>query len=440
MEQVARTGYIELLRTNRNFRRLWYGQIVSQLGDWFNLITLQVLLLQLTGSAQAIAALIIAQMLPLALLGPVAGVIVVRFSRRSVMIIADLVRAVIALGFLFIDEPSRAWMSYPLIAGLAVFTSVFEPARTASIPNVVGMKDLVTANALSAATWSFMLASGGLVGGAVAALFGRNVAFLLNSFSFLLSAGFIASTTIPQTRVALHDRDSGWRNVIDGFAYMGRHHEILPLLSVKMVWGLAGGISVLIAIFGQSIFPIVGGEALSVGILYAVSGLGTGLGPIVARRYAGDSRRRMCWSIAIGYAIGGVFTLLFARSSSLFMASWTLLLSRTGGSILWTFSTTLLQMASEDRFRGRVFAAEQTLFTLTLALSNYATGLLLDRAHLSPRFMAAVMGLLFVPPAVVWTVMLAARGGREEALAPVPGAARTRTAGAVAGSGTGKSR
>lgn len=396
-------GYVELVRTNRDFRRIWYGQIVSQLGDWFNLITLQVLLLQLTGSALAIAGIIIAQMIPFVILSPIAGVIVDRFSRKRVMIIADLVRAAIALGFLFINSPGHAWIAYPLIAGLSVFASAFEPARTASIPNVVGMKDLVTANALSATTWSVILTSGGLIGGAVAVLFGRNIAFILNGVSFVLSAMFIASARIPQAREDRPRETSGWRDVIEGFQYIRHHGEILPLLSVKMVWGLAGGLSVLIAIYGQKIFPIHGREALSVGILYAVAGLGTGIGPIVARRYAGESPRRMRWAITVSYVICGAFTLLFAHSWSLFMASWTLLLSRFGGSILWTFSTTLLQMASDDRFRGRVFAAEQTFFTLTLAVSNYATGVLMDRAHVSPPTMATSMGLLFVPPAVIWT-------------------------------------
>ena len=416
MELDARAGYVELVRTNRDFRRLWYGQIVSQLGDWFNLITLQVLLLQLTGSALAIAGIIIAQMIPLVVLSPIAGTIVDRFSRKRVMIIADLSRAAIAVGFILIDSPERAWLVYPLIAGLAIFTSGFEPARTASIPNVVGMKDLVTANALSAATWSVILTSGGLVGGTVAAVFGRNVAFVLNSVSFLLSAAFIASARIPQTKDSRRADTSGWRNVIEGFRYIGQHGEILPLLSVKMFWGLAGGLSVLIAIYGQSIFPIVGREAISVGILYAVSGLGTGVGPILARRFAGDSRRRTRWAIAAGYGICAAFTLLFAHSWSLFMAAWTLLLSRVGGSILWTFSTTLLQMSSEDRFRGRVFAAEQTLFTLTLALSNYGTGVLVDRAHLSPQSMATVMGSLLIAPAILWTLGMALgrRWGRAQ--------------------------
>src|SRR5437660_11750759 len=147
------TSYSQLLRGNRNFRVLWAGQIVSQLGDWFNFVTLQAVLLQLTGSATSVAGLWIAQSLPLFFLGPVAGVVVDRFSRKRVMIAADLARAAIALGFLAIHSEGTTWLAYPLFAGLQVFSTFFEPARTATIPNITTRDELITANALSAVTW-----------------------------------------------------------------------------------------------------------------------------------------------------------------------------------------------------------------------------------------------------------------------------------------------
>ncbi|MEM8534861.1 MAG: MFS transporter, partial [Chloroflexota bacterium] len=105
-------GYLELLRQNKAFRRLWYGQIVSQLGDWFNSIALYALLYNLTGSGQAVGALLVAQFLPATLVGPWSGVIVDRLPRKMVLIVTDVMRAVVVLALLLVREPGDAWIIY----------------------------------------------------------------------------------------------------------------------------------------------------------------------------------------------------------------------------------------------------------------------------------------------------------------------------------------
>src|SRR5687767_10771953 len=124
-------SYSQLLRQNRNFRLLWGGQIVSQLGDWFSTITVQALLLSYTGSATSLAWFMVASLLPSFLLAPMAGVVVDRLPRRTVMIAADVARAVIALGLLLARDASTAWIAYACVAGMSAFSALFEPARTA---------------------------------------------------------------------------------------------------------------------------------------------------------------------------------------------------------------------------------------------------------------------------------------------------------------------
>jgi hypothetical protein len=82
-------GYIELLRSNQNFRQLWLGQVVSQMGDWFNTIALYTIILNLTGSGRDIGLLLVARFLPSFLFGPLSGVVADRFSRRTIMIVSD---------------------------------------------------------------------------------------------------------------------------------------------------------------------------------------------------------------------------------------------------------------------------------------------------------------------------------------------------------------
>ena len=170
-----------LLRDNRNFRWLWLGQVVSQLGDWFNYVALYALLFELTGSATMVAALMVVQFLPIALVGPSAGVVADRFDRRRIMIAADVIRGIAVLGLLLVRTPSMAWLAFLVTAVVVGASGFFEPARSATVPMIVRREDLVSANAVSTGTWSAMLAIGASLGGVVAASLGRDAAFLINS-------------------------------------------------------------------------------------------------------------------------------------------------------------------------------------------------------------------------------------------------------------------
>src|SRR6058998_2224350 len=172
--------YLSLLRRNRNFRLLFIGQAISQLGDWFNSVAVYALLLDLTGSATAVAWMMIVQFLPIAIVGPVAGVVVDRVNRRRLMIAADLLRGSLILGLLLVRRPDHVWIAYAVMALTVSASAFFEPARTATIPNITSDEEVLPANALSSATWSAMLAIGASAGGIVTMVAGRNVAFFIN--------------------------------------------------------------------------------------------------------------------------------------------------------------------------------------------------------------------------------------------------------------------
>ncbi|HKN85112.1 MAG TPA: hypothetical protein VJW17_16825, partial [Pyrinomonadaceae bacterium] len=137
-------------------------------------------------------------------------------------------------------------------------------------------------------------------------------------------------------------------------------------------------------------------------VLFAARGIGTAVGPIVARRLSGEGDKRMQASIGIAFLIGGAFYMAFGTATSFIFALIVLGIAHCGGSILWVFSTILLQRGVEDNFRGRVFATEFASFTLTMAASNYLTGELLDRFSISPRIVTVGVGLFFVVPGLAW--------------------------------------
>jgi MFS family permease len=400
-------GYGALLRANRGFRFLWLGQVVSQLGDWFDTIAVYTIALRLTGSSRSVALIMVARFLPSVVMGPLSGVVADRFSRRSIMITADLLRAVVVLGFLLVRRPEQMWLVYVLTVLQLAFSAFFEPAKTAAIPSIVSDRELLPANAIASVTWSVMLTLGAAIGGFVAGWFGTDVAFVLDSLTFVASAMLIATVRFPKrpprpkAKLTI-GKALGITDTIEGAQYVKSRRRVFAYLMVKPAWGMGGGILTLLAVFGEKVFPVGGKTATGIGVLFTARGIGTAVGPIVARRWAGETRKQMQIAIGIAFLIGGVFYVAFGLSRSFLLALLFLAIAHTGGSILWVFSTVLLQREVEDRFRGRVFAAELALLTLTMAASNYLVGELMDRFGFSPRIVTAGVGAFFVLPGLIW--------------------------------------
>ncbi len=377
------------------------------MGDWFDTIAVYTLALQLTGSSRSVALIMVARFLPSVVVGPLSGVVADRFSRRSIMIISDVLRALVVLGFLFIRRPDQMWLVYVFTVLQLAFSAFFEPAKTAAIPSIVSERELIPANAISSVTWSVMLTLGAAIGGFVTGWFGTNAAFVLDSLTFVASALLIMQVRFPKrpsrpkSKLTI-GKALGIIDTIEGARYVKSRSRVLAYLLVKPAWGVGGGIMTLLAVFGERIFPVAGKTATGIGVLFTARGVGTAIGPILARRWAGETRRQMQISIGIAFLLGGVFYIGFGSARNLWLALLCLLIAHAGGSILWVFSTVLLQREVEDQFRGRVFAAELTLATFTMAASNYIVGELMDRFGFSPRVVTAGVGVCFLLPGITW--------------------------------------
>ena len=314
-------GYGALLRGNRGFRFLWLGQVVSQMGDWFDTIAVYTIALRLTGSSRSVALIMVARFLPSVIMGPLSGVVADRFSRRSIMITTDLMRAVVVLGFLFIRRPDQMWLVYVLTVMQLAFSAFFEPAKTAAVPSIVSDRELLSANTIASITWSVMLTLGAAIGGLVAGWFGTDVAFVLDSLTFIASALLIASVSVPKrpprpkAKVTI-GKALGIADTIEGARYVKHRPRVLAFLIVKPAWGMGGGILTLLAVFGERVFPVAGKTATGIGVLFTARGIGTAIGPIVARRWAGETRKQMQNAIGIGFLIGGAFYIAFAVSGN----------------------------------------------------------------------------------------------------------------------------
>ena len=223
-------GYAELLRGNANFRLLWFGQIVSLLGHWFNLIASAALVAKLTESGFAVGALFVVRMLAPFLASPWAGVVADRFNRKWILFWSDLVRAVTVLGFLTVREPGMVWLLYTLTALQTGVSAFYVTARTAILPDVVEPRAVGTANAITSATWSVMLAVGAAIGGLVAGTLGIWTAYLVDSATFFLSAAFVAQVRLVDMPTIQHHDHSLRRVLADpqGTRARGREREQSP--------------------------------------------------------------------------------------------------------------------------------------------------------------------------------------------------------------------
>ena len=233
MDSKSSNNYLKLLKSNTGFRNLWCGQIVSQFGDWLNTMATYALILSLTGSGMAMAAVMMVKLSPTVIISPVAGVTADRIDRKKIMILADLGRFFVVMGFLFIDSREDLWILYALIFLEVILSGFFEPARSASLPSLVKKEDLVTANALSGSTWSVMLSFGSLIGGIVVALLGIKAAFILDALTYLWSGWFIFNIQYSKqpllNKTPKKDLKSGFSDLKSGFIYLMTEPRILSL-------------------------------------------------------------------------------------------------------------------------------------------------------------------------------------------------------------------
>jgi MFS family permease len=423
-------SYLRLLRTNRNYRLLWLAQVVSELGDWFYSLAVYNLLLELTHNrAQSVGLAVVLQVLPQTLAAPTAGVVNDRISRRAIMIGADVARFFIVLGMLGVRTPGMVWMVYPLLLLETLGAAFFEPAHSAVIPNIVRPSEVLAANALASITWSFCLAAGASLGGIVAVLWGRDTVFLLNSLSFLGSAWLIRRMRFEEPHAAglppLRGSDLvDFSPILEGIRYIRADALRFATVFVKGGIGLLGANNVLLPVLGQRVFPArfhgldpARGAILGMSLLMGARGAGALLGPVIASRWAGERHSRLRLGILAGFLLAAAGYVLLGTSTSLVVAVLTVVLAHAGSSTNWVFSTTLLQIYTTDRFRGRVFAADYGLCMLGISASSYIAGVALDLG-VPARTFAVIVGCVMLAPAALWAIALSVTGRAPTVRAP----------------------
>jgi MFS family permease len=400
------SDFIRLLRTNRNYRYAWIGQVVSEIGDHFNNIAVFSLALHATGSGLVVSGIMLARAVPAIFAGPLAGVLLDRVDRRKVMLGSDLFRAVIALGFVATVRWPQPWMLF-LLSGLLMFASpFFTSGRAAILPTIANAGELHTANSLTQTTQWTTLTIGTIAAGVSASQLGYAAAFVLNSVSFLFSAwaiwclrspaGGFRSAAAPLIAGA---RARPWHEYVEGLRYMRRRPLLLAIALLGIGWASGGGAAqILFALFGEQVFNR---GAAGIGIIWGSAGIGLILGGAVAHRVGPrisfDTYKRV---VAVCYLVHGGAYVLFSQAASFGWALVFIALSRAAVAVSSVLNMSLLLRYVADAFRGRVFSTNESLIWATMMMSMLAAGI--ASLHVSPRVIGACSGILSSLTAIYW--------------------------------------
>ncbi len=424
-DEDCMAAYVRLLREQPEFAKLWLAQVVSLLGDWFNVIALSALVSEYTGgSGLAVSGLLIARFLPPLLISPTAGVLVDRFDRKRLLMLSDALRAVIVLALLLVRGPEMLWLIYLTTVLQFCLSALFEPARAAIMPSLVAPEQLLEANTLSNVTWSVMLAVGAIIGGVVATFFGTQTALLLDAATFAMSDWFIGRNQVPASAEPIatpEAKTGGSGSFREGVRYAARNPGVAAVLFVKLGLSLGNVDSVMIA-YATSLFVIGENGTGSLGILYSAFGLGSILGPLILNRFNDESARTMRRLLIVSFALVTVGWFLFGSAPTLLIASLALLVRAAGGSVTWTYSSTILQISTANEYLGRIFSLDWAGFYLATTISTLITGVLIDTLGAeNVRWIVIGSGVISIIPLALWTLTVSWLERSKQEMATVVG-------------------
>ena len=398
--------FLELLKSNRNYRYTWTGQVVSEIGDHFNNIAVFSLALQATGSGLVVSGVMLARAVPAILAGPLAGVLLDRMDRRKVMVGSDVIRAVVAACFVLTVRWPEPWLLF-LLSGLLMFASPFFTAgRAAILPAIASADEIHTANSLTQTTQWTTLTIGTMAAGVSAAKLGYSAAFVLNALSFVFSAWAISRLVSPpggfraaSGTLAEAVRARPWHEYVEGLRYMRQQPLILAIALLGIGWASGGGAAqILFSLFGEMVFNR--GPA-GIGIIWGCAGLGLIAGGIVAHTIGPKlSFLRYKQLVAICYLVHGGAYVVFSQMPTFGWALVFIGLSRAAVAISSVLNMSILLRHVADEFRGRVFSTNESLIWATMMLSMLAAGL--ASMHVSPRTIGAWSGVLSSMTALYW--------------------------------------
>jgi len=368
-------SYADVARSPAYFP-LWLGQLVSNFGDTLHYIALVVLVFELTGRGAAVALLVAVEIVPVVLLGPIAGVVIDRFDRKAVLIGADLLRAGLVVSLVW---PQGVWHAYVVAAGLAAGNTFFNPTVQAVIPANTTPDQRLAANSVAWSTGRLVQIVASAVAGGIIVVIGTEAAFALNAATFVVSALLVARLAIPAHagQIAAGARRGLGSYVAEaqaGLAFARRDRLVSRLLLVQVLASLASGATgaLLVVLAERHLRLAPSGFAWLIGAI----GVGGMLGPLIPNALARDYHDAR-WLFG-PYVVRGVGDVLIAVFTPLPVALAILFVYGLNSSMGMVVFNATLQDTIPDAVRGRVFTLLDVTWSAARLLSLAAGAVLVD--------------------------------------------------------------
>ncbi|MFI5494601.1 MFS transporter [Actinoplanes sp. NPDC051859] len=390
---------LSVLTRNRDFRRLFFAELVVFGADWFVMVPLLVLLPELTGSGMWGALVLAADTGITAVLLPYAGTVADRSDRRTILIVANLAALVATLGLFVVQSAATAPLALVAIGAVAVAKAFYSPAASAALPNVVDPADLAAANTIAGSAWGTMTIVGASLGGIMSSAFGPYVSF------GVAAAGLLAAAvlTVLIRRPLQAPRDASvpaartWHALIEALRYIGARPRIRALVTVKSAVGLGNGV--------LTVFPLLAGHygvgSFGAGLLFALRGAGALVGPLVMRPVL-NHRTWLLPGLALSMSLYGLSYLGVALAPWFPLVCALVFVAHFAGGSNWVLSNYALQGEVPDRLRGRVFATDMMLATLAISLSQLGAAFFVD--HVDLRIILATCASITLLYAIGWRI------------------------------------
>lgn len=363
--------------TNPNFRKLWFGQAISQIGDGLTNLAVLIVINQLTGSTAALATMTIAVAVPQLVFGLLSGVFVDRWDRKRIMIVSDVLRGLMVLGFLLVRRPEDVWLFYLIGFAQAAVGTFFDPAKSALLPTLVERDSLLAANGLSQTTRVIASVIGSALAGVLVSVAGNGwPAFTLDALTFFVSAIFIARIVTPRhvpaptpggARATLHQLTEGLRYLIGERLLVG----VLVVFSVTML-GL-GAVNVLFVPFLINTLRV---PTELLGVVEVAQVVGMIVGSVAVSSLA--ARVKPASLIVVGVMAVGVLIAGIGAASHIGLVLVGLLLVGLFIAPVQAAASTLMQHHVPNDKRGRASSALNTVITLASVISMALSGVLGD--------------------------------------------------------------
>jgi MFS family permease len=357
-------------------------------------------------------------MLPFTIFAPLAGAFVDRWSRRTVMIVSDLARVVVALAMLLVRRPEDLWIAYVCTVILSFFGAFFEAAKNAAVPNITGDRDLLAGNALMFSSRFLLMALGAALGGWTAATVGYQAAFIVNAVSFAVSAYSVWIIPEEQTKTdsrtaASKEKKLGyWSDIREGWAYILSHRPVAAILAINILWATGGGsVNLISDRLGGIVYAGqrgISGDA-AVAWLYFAGGVGLFMGMMVARRLGTHLEVWKATVPFIGWAliIQGVIFAFIGIAPSLWLACLLLFVSRVLLAAEFAIQETILMRLVPDYLRGRVGTSDRAAELLIWSFSTAVAGWSLK--FINERTLTIIAGLFSATSGMLWLGLFALR-------------------------------